>query len=362
MKVAIVHYWLINMRGGEKVIEALLDLYPQADIFAHVVDTDKLSDKIVQRIKGTSFISKLPGAKKHYQKYLPLMPMALEQLDLGEYDLVISSESGPAKGVIVSPEATHICYCHSPMRYVWDMYQQYTRDAGFLKKLLMAPLLHYMRLWDVTTASRVGHFIANSHYVKRRISQYYHRDARVIHPPVDTDAFSVSDRPKDYYLLVGQLVDYKKADLAVRAFNNSGKTLIIVGEGEQFHKLQKIAGPNVSLLGKQPFDRLVQYYQDCRALIFPGIEDFGIVPLEAMACGRPVIAYAKGGALETVTDGTSGILFKEQTEACLNSAIDYFESIEATFSPRIVRQHALSFSKEHFIAEIKEFVDQHISH
>lgn len=357
-KVALVHYWLNNMRGGEKVLEAVLDIYPDADIFTHVAKPEAISERLASRIKATSFISKLPGANRHYQKYLPLMPLALEQLDLSDYDLVISFESGPAKGIIAAPTATHICYCHSPMRYVWDMYHQYTRHAGLLKRLLMAPLLHYLRLWDVTTSHRVGHFIANSHYVKARIQQYYHREATVIHPPVAVDDFSIAEEQGDFYLLVGQLVDYKRADLAVEAFNHSGKNLVVIGDGEQFNALQKKAHGNIKLLGKQPFDVLLEHYRRCRALIFPGVEDFGIVPLEAMACGRPVIAYAKGGALETVVDGKTGIYFHEQSIQALNAAVDQFEAEQNSFKPAEIQQHAQGFSRQRFIDELEAHIER----
>lgn len=356
-KVAIVHYWLINMRGGEKVLEALLDIFPDADIFTHVVDHSKISEQLSARIKATSFISKLPGAAKHYQKYLPLMPLALEQLDLTGYDLIISSESGPAKGIIAAPTATHICYCHSPMRYVWDMYHQYTGNAGVLKRLVMAPLLHYLRIWDVTTSQRVGHFVANSNYVKARIQQYYHRTATVIHPPVETGDFSIGDELGDFYLLVGQLVDYKRADLAVDAFNHSGKNLVVIGDGEQLNNLRKKAHSNIKFLGKQSFDVLLQHYRRCQALIFPGVEDFGIVPLEAMACGRPVIAFAKGGALETVVDGITGLHFHEQTIHALNAAVEQFETDRESFEPDTIRQHAERFSRQRFVDEMRSYIE-----
>lgn len=357
-KVALVHYWLNNMRGGEKVLEVLLDIYPDADIFTHVVDPDAISERLASRIKATSFISRLPGANRHYQKYLPLMPMALEQLDLSDYELIISSESGPAKGIIAAPTATHICYCHSPMRYVWDMYHQYTGNAGLLKRLVMAPLLHYLRLWDVSTSHRVGHFVANSNYVKARIKQYYNRDAAVIHPPVAVDDFSIATEQGDFYLLVGQLVDYKRADLAVDAFNHSGKNLVVIGDGDQYKALQKKAHGNIKILGKQPFDVLLEHYRRCQALIFPGVEDFGIVPLEAMACGRPVIAYAKGGALETVIDGTSGVYFHEQTIQALNSAVEQYEANRESFKPETIQAHAQSFSQQRFIDEMRAYIEQ----
>lgn len=358
MKVAIVHYWLVNMRGGEKVLEALLSIYPDADIYTHVAEPEKLSTLLASRIKATTFIAKMPLAKKHYQKYLPLMPLAIEQLDLTSYDLVISSESGPAKGVIVAPEATHICYCHSPMRYIWDMQHEYIGGASLIKKLIMAPLLHYMRIWDVTTSARVSYFIANSHFVKARIWQYYRRDAKVIYPPVDSSDFDLVEKQEDYYLLVGQLVAYKRADLAINAFKENGKKLVVIGGGEQFKKLSQNLPSNITLLGKQPFEVLKEHYQHCKALIFPGVEDFGIVPLEAMACGRPVIAYAKGGALETVKDNMTGIYFQQQSVEALNKAIDKFENSSVEFNPKAIREHALQFRQSRFIQEVANYIDQ----
>ncbi len=358
MKVAIVHYWLVNMRGGEKVIEALCELYPQADIFTHVLDPAAVSDNIKQHKITTSFIHKLPKAGKLYQKYLPLMPMALEQLDLTGYDLVISSESGPAKGVITSPESLHICYCHTPMRYVWDMYHEYRRHQGLVTKALMGPLIHYLKIWDLASAARVDHFVANSNYVAKRIGKYYRRVAEVIHPPVDTQAFNTSDQTDDYYLLVGQLVNYKRADLAVEAFNRMGKKLVVIGEGEQYKSLEKIAKGNITLLGRQPFDIIKDYYARCKALIFPGEEDFGMVPVEAMASGRPVIAYKKGGAMETVVDGKSGLFFEAQTVDSLIQAVERFEKMQEQFDSSEIVDRARSFDKARFKEQFVATVDR----
>ncbi|MCW8354473.1 glycosyltransferase [Marinomonas pontica] len=297
MKVAIIHYWLVNLRGGEKVLEALCELYPEADIYTHVYAPENFKDSVISKHSiRQSFISKLPLAKRWYQNYLPLMPLALEQFDLSDYDLVISSESGPAKGVIPAPGKPHICYCHSPMRYAWDMYYDYKKRYGWLKRLLMIPLLHYIRRWDQVSSMSVSHFVANSHFVAGRIKSFYHRESTVIHPPVDFTEFSLSNSESDdYYLMLGQLVPYKKADMAVRAFNSSGKKLKIIGQGEQLEELRQLANDNVEVLGRLPFGEIKDLLAHCKALIFPGVEDFGIVPLEAMACGRPVIAYRKGG-------------------------------------------------------------------
>lgn len=356
MKVAIVHFWLIGMRGGEKVIEALLDIYPQADVYAHVVDESAISEKIATRVKGCTFISKLPFAKRWYQSYLPLMPLALEQLDLRGYDLVISSESGPAKGVLVDPDALHVCYCHSPMRYVWDMYHDYRERAGWFKRLLMPALMHYLRIWDVTSAMRVSHFVANSGYVSRRIRRFYNRSATVIHPPVATEKFELAEAKEDYYLFVGELVAYKRADLAITAFAASGKRLKVVGGGELYESIRAAGHGNIELLGKVDVEELRTLYSRARALIFPGIEDFGIVPVEAMASGTPVIAFAKGGALETVKHGVSGILFHEQSPQALNAAVTEFESGQMKFEPKKLREYALQFDESRFRSSFAAFV------
>lgn len=354
MRVAIVHYWLVNMRGGEKVIEALCELYPQADIYTHVVDRAQLSPLIARHAIRTSFISRLPNARRWYQKYLPFMPMALEELDLRGYDLVISSESGPAKGVVVSPETLHVCYCHTPMRYVWDMYHDYAERLGSITRFIIRPLIHYLRLWDYAAAARVDHFIANSEYVAARIRKHYRREATVIHPPVEADSFACSEQREDYYLMVGQLVAYKKTDIAVEAFSRMGKRLRVIGDGEELKALREQAGPSVEILGRQPFAEIQRHYAGCRALIFPGVEDFGIVPLEAMASGRPVIAFAKGGALETVVDGVTGLFFHEQSVDSLIAAIEKYEALEQNFDPAAIRAHAERFDKQHFKQRISQ--------
>ena len=358
MKVAIVHYWLVTMRGGEKVLEALCDLYPNADIFTHVVDHNELSEKIKRHNIKTTFIGKLPGAKKHYKKYLPFMPMALEQLDLRNYDLVISSEAGPAKGVITSPESVHICYCHSPMRYIWDMYHEYMKDQSWLLRLFFAPVSHYMRLWDYASAGRVDHFVANSQYIAKRIQKIYKRDSTVINPPVAVDDFTPATKSEDYYLVLGQLVPYKRVDLAVKAFNVSGRKLVVIGEGSELDRLKKLAKANISFLGWQSSSSIKDHLAKCKALIFPGKEDFGIVPVEAMASGKPVIAYGRGGALETIENGKTGLFFFEQTSQALNEAIDQFEQNIDDFKPGQIADHACAYSKERFKQRFDEFVSE----
>jgi glycosyltransferase involved in cell wall biosynthesis len=358
MKIAIIHYWLVGMRGGEKVLESLCECFPQADIYTHVIDKAAISDTINQHEIYTTFIQKLPQAKRRYQKYLPLMPLALEQLDLRKYDLVISSESGPAKGIITSPSTLHICYCHTPMRYVWDMYQDYFENAGGITRLLMPLFIHYIRLWDYASAARVDRFIANSDHVAKRIQKHYRRNSTVIYPPVDTSAFTQFTTHEDFYLIVGQLVGYKRTDIAVEAFNRMGKPLIIIGDGEQFNRIRTLAQPNINVMGRQPFSVIRDHYSRCKALIFPGEEDFGIVPVEAMASGRPVIAYRKGGVLETILEGITGLFFEQQTPEALIHIIEYYEAIQQHFIPERIIQHAQTFDKKIFKVKIKQFIEE----
>lgn len=348
VKVAIVHYWLVNWRGGERVLAALLDLIPEADLFVHVSRPELVQKHLAGRRVRESFIAKLPRARRWYQAYLPLMPLALEQLDLRAYDLVISCESGPAKGVIVSPHAVHICYCHSPMRYLWDMYHDYTGSLSWAKRVLAAPLMHYLRLWDQVSAQRVDRYVANSRFVARRIKKYYGRDASIVYPPVDTEAFELSTCRGDYYLFVGQLVSYKRADIAVAAFSRLGYPLVVIGEGRELKRLRKMAAGNVKMLGWQPTDVIRKHYANCRALVFPGIEDFGIVPLEAMASGKPVIAFREGGALETVVEGETGVFFDQQSPESLAAAVERFETQAGNFVPEKIRVHAEKFGADVF--------------
>jgi glycosyltransferase involved in cell wall biosynthesis len=293
-----------------------------------------------------------------YKSYLPLMPLALEQLDLRGYDLVISSESGPAKGVVAAPDAVHICYCHTPMRYIWNMYADYRAGAGLLTRLVMPPLAHYMRLWDVSSSLRVDRFVANSKAVASRINRYYGSNAEVIYPPVEVDAFSIAPvgELSDYYLMVGELVSYKRPDLAVRAFNKMGRKLIVIGGGEMLDEIRRLAGPTVTVLGPQPFDVLRKSYARCRALIFPGEEDFGMVPVEAMASGRPVLAYARGGALETVIPGVTGAFFKEQTEEAIIASVTGFQDMDVDSEK--IAMHARNFGPEHFTTKMRASIDQ----
>lgn len=360
MRVAIVHYWLVSMRGGEKVVEALCDLYPEADIFTLVYDESRVSEKIKKHKVTSSFLQRVPGAVRHYQSLLPLMPFALEGLDLSGYDLIISSESGPAKGIIPPPNAVHICYCHSPMRYLWDHYHFYRSTAGFASRLLMPILAPLLRSWDVNTSLRVDRFIANSHHVSGRIGKYYRRPATVIYPPVSVEDFAISAETDDFYLCAGQLIPYKRIDLAVRAFTKMGRNLVVIGEGKELAQLKRIAGPTITFLGRAPFSVLKEKMARCRALIFPGEEDFGIVPVEVMASGRPIIAFGSGGALETVVHGQTGILFDEQSEQALIEAVEAFEADESAFRPEAIRAHAAQFSTKSFLTSMRSIIAEEL--
>jgi glycosyltransferase involved in cell wall biosynthesis len=357
MNVAIIHYWLVGMRGGEKVLEALCEMYPQADIFTHVYVPANVSENIKKHRIIPTFINSLPRSARLYKSYLPLMPLALEQLDLRGYDLIISSESGPAKGVIPPPDALHVCYCHTPMRYIWNMYHDYRNSAGRLTKLLMPPVAHYLRMWDVASAARVDSFVANSSTVARRIHRYYDASSVVIHPPVDTRAFSIAapSELQEYFLMAGELVSYKRPDLAVHAFNEMKLELVVIGGGEMLDEIRRIAGPTVTVLGSQPFEVLKQHYARCRALIFPGEEDFGMVPVEAMASGRPVVAFNRGGATETVKQGVSGVFFEEQTTEALSSAVRSLEAMD--IRPEIIAAHADQFGQGRFVEKMRAHID-----
>lgn len=360
-KVAIVHYWWVANRGGEHFATALLKLFPDADLFVHVCDEALVRRTLGPGFRGRiiqSFIARLPGAQKHYQKYLPLMPLALEQLDLSAYDLVISCESGPAKGVLTRPDALHVCYCHSPMRYLWDQYHEYRRAAGPLVRALWPLLAHGLRLWDRQSADRVDLFLANSAFVAARIRKFYRREARVVYSPASVHQFRADQPRGSHYLVLGQLVRYKRADLAVRACSALNLPLTVIGEGEQLEELRTLAGPTVQLLGRQPFEVVREQLQTCRALLFPGVEDFGLVPVEAMAAGAPVIAYARGGALETVVDGVTGCLFQEQTVESLQAAIQRIESGTLRIDPQAARAQAMLFAPEHFEAELRGLLDE----
>lgn len=363
VRVAIVHYWLLAERGGEKVVRALCDLYPSAVIFTHVSDPALTGRLFPGHEIRHSFIARLPFARRQYKKYLPLMPAALEGIDLSGFDLVISSEAGPAKGVIPPPDATHVCYCHSPMRYLWDQRHIYGRSAPFLQRAMLGAVSTGLRQWDVTSAARVDRFIANSAFVARRIRKYYRRTADVAHPPVEVERFSPARRPLDRapfsgaYLWLGQLTGYKRPDLAVAAAARLGRRLVVIGEGEEFATLRRTAPAGVTFLGRVDDATVSDALAACRALVFPGEEDFGIAPVEAMAAGTPVIAFARGGATETVVDGETGVLFRDQTVEGLADAMTRFEQSESGFAPERLAAHASRFSKASFLARMRVLIE-----
>jgi len=347
-RVAVIHYWLVGMRGGERVLERILRLYPGADIFTHVYDPASVSAFIRSHKVTTSFIQRLPGATKHYQKYLPLMPMALEELDLRGYDLVISSESGPAKGVITPPDAFHLCYCHSPMRYLWDHYHPYKAMSGRVTRMAMPLMFGRLRQWDASSAQRPDAVVANSSFIARRIRKSWAREAEVIHPPVEVDLFERATAPGSHYLWVGQMTPYKRADLVADAFTKLGLPLVMVGTGELARDIAKRAGPNITIIERLDFASLRRAYAECRALIFPPEEDFGIVPVEANAAGRPVIAYGRGGAVDSIIPGETGLFFREQSVESLIDAVERLERWLPDFSPDEAQASARRFAPEVF--------------
>jgi len=360
MKVAIVHYWLVNMRGGEKVLEALLEMFPMADIYTHVYDPKAMPATINRRNIFTSGINRLPFAKKLYQIYMPLMPKALMDFNLQKYDLVISSESGPAKGVVPNPNVYHICYCHTPMRYLWDMYHEYFRKSSPLLRFFMKRLIPGLRLWDIASANLVDCFIANSNYVAKRIIRYYNRQPIVIYPPVKIERFlSVTRDPKDFYLFFGQVTGYKRADIAIEACIRSGRNLVVAGAGSKTKNKKYKNNALVRYIGRVTNEEAAVLFSQAKALLFPGIEDFGIVPVEANAAGCPVIAYRDGGALETVKENATGVFFNEQTPESLIMAMDYFEKNEVTFTNReVFNNHVQQFSKKTFTERVYQVLEE----
>lgn len=369
MKIAIVHDWLVVYAGAERVLEQLIMLYPDADIYS-IVDfleenqREFLQNKVVQ----TSFIQQLPFARKKYRYYLSLMPMAVEQFDLSNYDLVISSSHAVAKGVLTGPDQLHISYVHSPMRYAWDLQHQYLKDSfltGGVKGWIAKTILHYMRLWDVRTANTVDVFIANSQFISRRIWKIYRREATVIYPPVDVDAFAVKESKEDFYLTVSRMVPYKKIDLIVEAFSQMGKKLVVIGDGPDYKKIKSNAKSNIVFLGFQPFEVKLKYMQNASAFIFAAEEDFGIAPVEAQACGTPVIAFAKGGALETICGLDSvkptGVFFKEQSISDICEAVSKFEEHKELIKPLYCRENALNFINERFREKIRNLIKEKLN-
>jgi len=355
LKVAVVHDWLTGMRGGEKVLAAILELFPQAELFTLFYRPGKLNAQIENRKIHTSFLNRLPFCYRYYRYLLPLFPFAIEQFDLSGFDLVISSSHCVAKGVLPAPHATHICYMHSPMRYIWDKRNDYFRAPWI--RFLVTPFLHRLRLWDTTSSSRVDFFIANSHWIQTKIKKFFRRDAHVIHPFFDAQGFFPQSGDRgDYYLVASAFAPYKRIDLAIKACEQLKRTLFVVGDGQHDHELRALAGKHTHFLGHQDSTALRDLMAGAKALLFPGEEDFGIVPIEAMACGTPVIAYGRGGALETVISGQTGLFFTEPTVESLAETLLQFESMPALWREPCIRR-AAHFSKERFQKNLISFIN-----
>jgi len=360
MRVAIIHDWLTGMRGGERCLEVFCELFPEADLYTLLHIPGSVSS-IVERMEiKTSFIQNLPFSKRGYRRYLPLFPMAVESFNLKGYDLILSCSHCVAKGIIPLPDALHISYLLTPMRYAWDMYGEY---FGGNRNKMIPLFIHYLRMWDVTSSQRVDHFLCISKHVKNRIKKFYRREAEVIYPPVDTKRFRLQENKEDYFLIISSFAPYKRIDLAIEAFSRLGYPLKIIGSGPEEKRLRSMARSNVEFLGWVPDEAVADCYSECRALIFPGEEDFGIVPLEAMACGKPVIAYGRGGVLETIIsydregkaegEASTGLFFYEQNADSMIDAVKHFVQIEREFDPVAIRNHTLQWDREIFKEKIK---------
>jgi len=361
MKVALVHDWLTGMRGGEKVLERFAALFPDAPIFTLVHEPGAVSDALERHEIHTSFIQGFP-ARHAYRWYLPLFPLAVRGLDLTEYDLVLSSSHCAVKAVRTRPDARHLCYCHTPMRYAWDRFDEYfsPQRVGWAKHLLIRPTMAALRRWDRRTAPRVDAFVANSGYVADRIKTYYSRSATVISPPVDTERFVPgATAPGDYYLMVSALSPYKRVEVAIEAFNRMGRPLKIAGWGPERQRLERLAGPTVQLLGRVEDDELLRLYQNCRGFLLPGVEDAGIAPVEAMACGRPALVLAAGGAPEAVIEGRTGVYVRDTGADGIVEAVDTAESL--TFNTVTIRTHAERYSVAAFDRKIADFIERQTS-
>ena len=356
--VALVHDWLPVYAGAERVLEQMIHTLPESSLYS-LIDfvPDDQRDFLQGKSVTTSFLQTLPWARTKYRYYLPLAPLAIEQFDLRDHDIVVSSSYAVAKGVLTRADQLHVSYVHSPVRYAWDLYPEYMASLGWVRRILAQLVLHYLRLYDATTATRVDRYVANSKHVAQRIWKTYRRRATVIYPPVDVDRFTVCADKEDYYLAMSRLVPYKRLDLIVRAFTATpSRELIVIGDGPERARLERLAGPNVTLLGYQPNDAVNHYMQHARAFVFAAEEDFGILPVEAQACGTPVIAYGCGGATETVRPGETGVFFPHQTVAALHAALDRFESTADRFDPETLRANAERFSAERFRTAFHRFL------
>jgi len=369
MKIAIVHDWLVTYAGSERVLEQMLNVFPEADLFSLIDFLPKDNrDFIKNKEVHTSFIQDMPFAKKRYRQYLPLMPLAVEQFDLSSYDVVISSSHAVAKGVLTGPDQLHLCMCYSPIRYAWDMQHQYLNESGLgrgLKGWIARCLLHHIRNWDYRTANGVDEFIAISNFIARRIWKVYRRESSVIYPPVDVHKFTLCEKKQNFYLTASRMVSYKKIDLIAEAFTQMpDKKLVIIGDGPDYKKIQAKVGPNVELLGYQSFEVLKEYMQQAKAFIFAAEEDFGITPLEAQACGTPVIAFWKGGALETINGLDSliptGVFFGNQSIQSIVEAVNTFEQEQYKITPNACRDNALRFAPDCFRQQFSDYVYKQI--
>jgi len=360
ISTALIHEWLVTLAGAESVLKSIYKLYP-GSIYTLFQDEGgtKGTPWENERIK-TSLLQRLPLGKTHHRVYLPLYPMAIEQFDLRDHKLIISSSYAVAKGALNSSDQLHICYCHSPMRYIWDLTFEYLEAAGLTrgaKSFIVRLILHYIRIWDMTSANRVNEFVANSRYIAHRIWKCYNRPAHVIYPPVDVDRFHTGEHRQNYFITISRLVSYKRIDIMIEAFNHLKLPLVVVGEGPETRRLKKIAGPTIHLVGHQTETQIEDLLADARAFVFSAEEDFGIVNVEAQASGLPVIAFGRGGALETVVDGTTGLFFRKQSVECLVDAIKKFLSMEDRFDPQVIRKNAERFPRSRFEREFKAFVD-----
>ncbi len=361
MKVALVHDFLIKIGGAERVLQALTEMYPEAPIYTLLYDEKAVGDLFPQEKVHASWLQRMPRSLRSRHKYLfPMMPQATEQFNLGDYDLVISSSGAFSHGIVTNLNTKHICYCHSPMRYAWDWTHEYVKEmgGGALKKIMVRKLLKSVRQWDFLASERVDRYVANSEHVQKRIKKFYRKGSDVVYPPVDLKRFKKSTKAADYFLIVSRLSPYKRIDLAVELFNKVGRSLVIIGEGSHLEHLKRIAGPTVELLGNQPDEVVADYMQNARGVIFPGEDDFGIVPVEAMACGKPVVAFGKGGALETVVPGKTGEFFYEPTIESLENAIGRLLANYNNYKPAAIRKRAEEFTAEKFKRKFKKVVKE----
>jgi glycosyltransferase involved in cell wall biosynthesis len=363
VKKALIHDWFSVYAGAEKCVESFTNIWDDFEVYSLIDFLNDKDRKIILKGKkaNTSFVQNLPKAKDKYRNYLPLFPLAIEQFDLSKYDVILSSSHAVAKGVLTHSNQLHISYVHTPIRYAWDLYHQYLKESGLdkgLKGKLAKYFLHKIRMWDMSTVNRVDHYIANSHYIARRIKKVYGKESTVIYPPVDVDKFELCEQKEEFYMTASRMVPYKKIDMIVEAFSKTDKKLVVIGTGPDMEKIKAKAGKNIELMGYQSDEVMIDMMQKAKAFIFAAEEDFGITPVEAQACGTPVICLGKGGTKETVIDMVSGVHFMEQTVEALLEAVEKFENNIDSFEPKKIRENALRFSKERFEKEIKEFVEE----